>query len=202
MIAIITGDIINSREVEPLIWMPMLEKAMSKYSTKIDIYRGDSFQLEVRIEDVFEAIFYIKAAVKTIKNLDVRMAVGVGKDDFKNESIKKSNGEAFVFSGESFEQLKKETLAIKTPSVELNEMYKIILELTSLITNKWNVNSSKTVMAALEHSDLTQQELALILHKKHQSQLSTELTNAGFHKINNTIKFCTHKLLEYVGTTA
>lgn len=195
--AIITGDLINSREVKPKVWLPILENSIGLYTSKSDIYRGDSFQLEVDIEKVFEAIFYIKACLKTLPNVDVRMAIGIGSKDFKNKSIKKSNGEAFINSGEAFEALKKETLGIKTPWPESDEMIKILLELSSQIADGWTENTAKSIKAAFENPNKNQQELAEILHKKYQSQVSTELTRAGFHKIVKTINYCTKNILSY-----
>ena len=46
MIAVITGDIINSRAVNPEIWQPKLKDYLAeivKDSKKWEIYRGDSF---------------------------------------------------------------------------------------------------------------------------------------------------------------
>jgi aspartate carbamoyltransferase catalytic subunit len=195
--AIITGDIVNSRKVKPKIWLPVLEKAIAKYTSKLDIYRGDSFQLEVEIEKVFEAIFYIKASIKALKHIDVRMAIGIGKKDFKNKSIKKSNGEAFVSSGEAFENLKKETLTIKTPWPESTEIVKLLLEMSSQIADNWNENIANSVKTAIENPGKSQKELAEILNKKYQGQVSTELTRAGYHRIVKTIEYCTNNIVTW-----
>jgi hypothetical protein len=196
--AIITGDLINSREVKPKIWLPVLEQAIGLYSSKSDIYRGDSFQVEVEIEKVFDAIFYIKACLKTIPSMDVRMAVGIGNKDFKNRSIKKSNGEAFMYSGEAFEALKKETIGIKTPWPESTELMRLVLELTSQIADGWSENVANSVKIAFENPGKNQQELAEILGKKYQSQISTELTKAGYHKIVKAIEYCKGNLLKQI----
>ena len=193
--AIITGDLINSRQLKPKIWLPVLEQSIKLYASKSDIYRGDSFQIEVEIAKAIECVFYIKAALKTLKNIDVRMAIGIGAKDFKNKDIKKSNGEAFLNSGEAFENLKKETIGIKTPWPEATEMCKIMLELASQIADGWSENIANSVKVAFENPGKNQQDLAEILHKKYQSQVSTELTKAGFNKISKTIDFCTKTLI-------
>src|SRR5690606_21941517 len=105
MIVIITGDIINSRQVNTRLWLPLLESALARYAAKKgkwEIYRGDSFQLELSTDQVFEAVIYIKSAMKSIQDLDVRMGIGIGEKDYEGESLKKSNGQAFVYSGETF----------------------------------------------------------------------------------------------------
>jgi hypothetical protein len=193
--AIITGDLVNSRQMKPKIWLPILEHSIGLYSSKSDIYRGDSFQIEVEIERVLEAVFYIKTCIKTIKYMDVRMGIGIGEKDFKNKSIKKSNGEAFVNSGLAFEGLKKETIGIVTPWPECTEIGKIMLELASQIADNWSEAEANSIKVAFENPGKNQQELAEILHKKHQSQVSTQLNRAGFHKIVKMIDFCTKTIL-------
>ena len=52
-VAIITGDIIDSRKVKPETWLPALKMALSTYGKEPkhwEIYRGDSFQLEIPSE--------------------------------------------------------------------------------------------------------------------------------------------------------
>jgi len=58
MEAIIIGDLINSRQVEPSEWMPALKKALKKYGKEPknwEIFRGDSFQLNTKPEDALMA---------------------------------------------------------------------------------------------------------------------------------------------------
>jgi len=46
--------------------------------------------------------------VKAVKNLDVRLSTGIGNKQYEADSITEASGDAHVFSGETFEQLKKE----------------------------------------------------------------------------------------------
>lgn len=197
MTSIITGDIINSRKADSTLWLPILENALNKYSigkTRMEIFRGDSFQVEVAIHHVFEALVYIKTSIKTIPKLDVRVSVGVGEKTFEGKSISTSTGQAFIFSGEAFEELKKQNISIKTPWIETTKELKLLLDLMIFIIEKWNVNYSSTIKTVLENPNATQQELSSILGKK-QSQISRELKKAGFGEIQRAIIFCTDKLI-------
>ena len=94
MIGFINGDIIKSSESEPQRWLPILKEALGRYGqdpSKWEIYRGDGFQLEVVPKKALEACFFIKASIKCIKNLDVRMAIGVGDKTYATEKITESN---------------------------------------------------------------------------------------------------------------
>ena len=104
MTSVITGDIINSRKLKnPEIWINALKKALSYLSPETKywkIYRGDSFQIEIKDSQYcFTAAIYIKACIKMIKGLDVRLAIGIGDKTYEGNDVTESNGEAFVFSG-------------------------------------------------------------------------------------------------------
>ena len=85
MIAIITGDIINSTEKASSSWLKELKSDLNQYGSspeKWEIYRGDSFQLKLPVEKAILAAFHIKATSKQIKKKDVRMGIGIGKEDY------------------------------------------------------------------------------------------------------------------------
>src|SRR5687767_5457605 len=94
LIGIITGDIINSRNANPKQWLSVLKKTLTVDGAspqKWEIYRGDSFQHEVTnpAEALLTAI-RIKANIKSIKNLDVRLAIGIGEKEFGTGKITES----------------------------------------------------------------------------------------------------------------
>ena len=74
MTSILTGDIINSRNIDSNEWMPLLKSTLNTIgqTSKIwEIYRGDSFQIEIEtIEEALLFAFKLKAIIKSIKNLD------------------------------------------------------------------------------------------------------------------------------------
>src|SRR5690554_7794951 len=90
MIAVITGDIINSRSVDPLQWMVQLKEVLSSVGTEPkdwEIYRGDSFQLKVQPDQALYVALLLKATIKHFKDLDVRMAIGIGEVDYEGAKI-------------------------------------------------------------------------------------------------------------------
>jgi len=192
MTAIITGDIVNSRSVTVEKWLPVLESALSKFGTKEkdwEIFRGDSFQLETAPENVIKVAIYLKTVIKTIDLLDLRIGIGIGEKNFVAGTVKESNGEAFVFSGEAFEGLKKRSFSLKTHSEKTDRQINLIFDLLMIIIGKWNVNTAKTVCVTLDFPDLTQMELAEKINKK-QSQISRELKKAGFEEVLKAINYC------------
>ena len=129
MIAIITGDIINSRSEDVNLWLPKLKEELNKIGKEPkywEIYRGDSFQLQTTPMKALLIALNLKATIKQFKTLDVRMAIGIGTISYQVEKITESNGEAFINSGECFENLKKQTLAIKSPWPAFDETINLI----------------------------------------------------------------------------
>ena len=170
MTSVITGDIIKSRDFKNQdIWLNQLKSALamlSDDSSNYEIYRGDSFQLEHKgyLGSLF-AVVYIKACIKSIKGLDVRMAIGIGKKSYQGKTVSESNGEAFVFSGETFETLKKEklNLKVKTGNFDLDEELNLYFKLALIAMDNWTVNSAEIVKLSFENPNMIQSELAKLV---------------------------------------
>lgn len=167
MTTVITGDIIRSGNyANPEIWLNPLKMALTNtgISSKYwEIFRGDSFQIEVENnQQAFITAVYIKACIKTISGLDVRMSIGVGDKNFEGDKVSESNGEAFILSGETFEALKQEktNLKIKTLDKDLNQELNLYFRLASIAMDNWTVNSSEAIKMAIEHPDALQFEIA------------------------------------------
>lgn len=185
MTSVLTGDIINSRKNGPQLWMPLLKDILKRYGpepTQWEIYRGDSFQLEVAPAEALKAAILIKASIKQVKELDVRIAIGIGDKTYASKKITESNGSAFVNSGKCFEQLKKNSLALKSPFADFDNQMNLLLELALLTMNNWTPKSSEIIKAALENPNATQKKLAGLLNKT-QSTISEGLNKTGYEAI-------------------
>lgn len=104
MIAVLTGDIINSKKVNSEEWLPKLKDYFIKVTNnaeKWEIYRGDSFQIQVNIEEALITAICIRALIKTNSKIDVRISIGIGDVSFKGKKVIESNGTAFINSGEA-----------------------------------------------------------------------------------------------------
>lgn len=198
MVGIITGDIIQSRKADsPDSWLKPLKKLFNEIGPspeKWEIYRGDSFQLEVKPKETLSVCFRIIAAVKTVKGLDVRIAVGIGNKQYEANSITESSGEAHVFSGEtfsySFEKVKKEkrNLVIKSHWKDFDDEMNMMLMLAGVITENWSTTSAATVNKVLENPEISQQELAKQL-KISQSSVSARYKRAYLQEIQQLIGY-------------
>ncbi|WMN11482.1 SatD family protein [Marivirga salinae] len=191
MIAVITGDIINSTENASINWLKELKSVLDQYGSspeKWEIYRGDSFQLKLPVEKAITAAFHIKSTIKQIKNKDVRIGIGVGKEDYISEKISESNGIAYQNSGLSFESLKKNTLSIKSNDASWDEPLNIMLELVLFIADKWTTSQAEAIKASIENPNKNQNQLAELLQKT-QSTISASLDRSGYDSLKKIVDY-------------
>ena len=189
MIAIITGDIIASRKVvnqdKWLLPLKSLFNSWGKRPVDWELERGDFFQVEVKNpEDALKKALQIKALIKKVEPLDVRMAIGIGEKTYTGESISESNGEAFIYSGEKFDLLDKEdiTLGIKTPWYDFDEEMNLYLKLAGTFMNKWTISSAELMEIILNDSNATQEEIGKRLGIK-QNSVSGRWNRANVNEI-------------------
>lgn len=168
MIAVITGDIIDSRKVSTEAWLSKLKayfESIPHSSGKWEIYRGDSFQLEIPVDNALRTVFCIKALIKTNNKIDVRMGIGIGEKDYTGLKVTESSGTAFTRSGHQFELLKDQTLAIKSATENTDNDFNLLLKLAGFIADNWKPVTSETIFHMLNNPDLLQKELAQQLGK-------------------------------------
>ncbi len=187
MTSVITGDIINSRDVLTEAWLHVLKKhfnTVGKTPKTWEVFRGDSFQIE--IENVADTLLFaitLKTAIKKIKDLDIRLAIGIGTKNFDAQKITEANGEAFINSGYAFDYLlKKQNLALKTPWEDIDNEFEVSLGLGLLIMDNWTVNSADFVHTFLENPNSTQKVIAKKLGIS-ESSTSERRKRAGFDEI-------------------
>lgn len=186
MKAVITGDIINSRALPPE-WINTLKSALGNLfgkQIKWEIFRGDSFQIELNAKDALINAVYIKACIKTLKKADVRIGIGIGKKSVNADKVTEANGEAFINSGNAFDTLKanKVNMAIITPWPKLNEELNLFIKLASISMDSWGQISAEMVKYAIENQNTKQDKIAKLAGRS-QSSVSEALKRAHFTEI-------------------
>lgn len=169
MKAVITGDIINSRKISAKEALEALKSVLYDYGrdpADWEIYRGDSFQLLTdRPRESLGIAMRIKASLKTRKSRDVRMSIGIGTVSYRAEVVTECNGEAFIRSGNKFEQLRKEkvNLAIKSPWSEFDEEMNLYFRLALIAMDSWSPASAEFMNIQLAKEGRSQKEMAELL---------------------------------------
>ena len=194
MTSIITGDIINSRKVDPAIWLNPLKALMKEWGKTPktwEIYRGDSFQVEInQPQYALLAAIRIKACIKSIEKLDVRMGIGIGEKSYDAQKITEANGEAFINSGETFEELKKlkQLLAIRSPWPQLDAELNLMFRLASIVLDKWSTATAQIVAVSIVNRTLSQKELGDKMERT-QSTIREAQKRAHYDEIMDLVAF-------------
>jgi len=199
MEAVITGDIINSRNLEPG-WLEKLKQALTKISIegkRWELFRGDGFQIESSAADALLNAIYIKASIKSVKNADVRIGIGIGGEKQMGNTLAESSGAVFYNSGSALDSLKKNkvTMALKSDDQDFNEEMNIILKLAMISMDSWAPGSAELVKYSIEYHNPKQAKLSKLTGKK-QSSVSEALKRAHYTEILELDKLYRKKINE------
>lgn len=219
-IGAITGDIVNSTEIlnsghrEEM--LEVLNKTvkdinneafinLSLYGTiSIDIYRGDSFQLLVeKPHAALRVAILIRAALIAKSNSqqrwDARIGVGVGKDEFRGDNVRKSDGEAFRLSGIAFDSLgQARRLMVETPDTDFNEELVVSTAFADNIISSWTPAQAEAIYLHLLNG-MTQKNIAQIVNKTPQT-VNKLLAVSNFELVFDYITRFTIKTLNHLKT--
>jgi hypothetical protein len=118
------------------------------------VFRGESHQLFLGSLDLcWNALVKLKCWFLPYKSfeLNVRNAIGLGDVAFMDEHILQSDGEAFHFSGRTFNELPKgEFLVIRTTNGTLNGQLSMLTLSMNIIRNKWTLQQAEVVLQTIE----------------------------------------------------
>lgn len=196
--SVITGDLVNSTDIAPE-WRQSVMDALYATVTnflaftpvRIEIYRGDSFQILVDKPEYALAIavaLRAKLHASTPEKQDVwdaRLSVGIGDVAFESDSIVTSDGEAFRLSGRALDSIGKKRLIVSSPWAEFNNAMELVTRFADEIITSWTVKQAMVVGHCL-------------LCNKKQKDLAVELnmTLQNFNSHWNSAK--TQLILDYI----
>lgn len=161
--AIITGDIVDSTKLsfeERTHMLNIIQSIPNVVSyienLRIEIFRGDGFQIGIRdTKSSLRIALIVRAFLRSHKMttanqiLDARLALGIGTLDYELDSLSKSDGEAFRLSGRLLDSMDKARLKIKTPWEGVNEELNLLTAFADDIISSWTQKQSKLEMESL-----------------------------------------------------
>lgn len=200
MIAVITGDIINSQQANAELWLNDLKNLFKNWGEAPqtwEICPEDEFRLKGEIDEVFRYFLAIKSLIKTYESLDVRIAIGIGEEQFLADKITESNGTAYVYSGRLLDDLKAtgKTLAIKTPDEKIDRDLNIVFRWCSVDFDNWTVALAEIIHQFIMNKEITQDDLARQLNIT-QSSVSQRSKRANLDLIKETDLYFRKKIVE------
>lgn len=201
MIAIITGDIINSENHSSSEWIGELKEYFNRFGPapmQWEIYRGDEFQLKVNETNALLSAIRIKALLKSVKGLDVRMGIGIGLETYVGTGVSESNGTAHQRSGRKFESLKesKVNLSIATGNESQDLTLNLMLRLALDFMDGWSVVSAEIVALVLDNPEASQKEIAQKLDIK-QSAVSQRIKRARLDLVLDLLAYYQYVIKQF-----
>ena len=202
MIAVLTGDIIDSSHHDKALWLPHLRAVLEtqgKEGEDFEIYRGDEFQL--RLSDptkALEAAICIKARLIARANTGIRIAIGLGEAVEPLEQgapLTLNSGPAFIRSGRKLDELKakKIHLGILSMDEQFDLEWNLIIQWILLTADNWSSVLAEIVELALLDPTRSQMDMASLLEVK-QSAVSQRLKRASFDLLSQTLSLFDQKI--------
>lgn len=184
--AVITGDMVRSenialdkRDLLIEVLKGIVDELQAKSPMKMEIFRGDSFQIVVeRPEASLMIATMIRAGLKsssheeTMGMWDARISIGIGTTEYQGESIVTSDGVAFKLSGRGLDAMGKRRLVVSTCWQDVDDELDVGIEFLDDLVTGWSGNQSKVVYLSVAHG-LSQTDMANCIAKSQQSVSKT-----------------------------
>jgi Sigma-70, region 4 len=162
--SIITADIVNytklaqSSEGNLIDDFTKWTKKMNVFSgVKYELFRGDSFQCI--IPNLNQALkisllnrAYFLRLSKNQNGLDLRQSIGIGEVDSLKKTLSHSDGEAFRYSGRSFDEMDKKgnRIVFKSSFPEIDAELNTSLTLLEAIIQGWTSTQAEVFFYKLQ----------------------------------------------------
>lgn len=197
--AVLTGDIVKSREISPRAQLikrlkEALEKLKETHQAEYSIYRGDSFQMLIpsapaaALAAVIIRSKLISHSPRKSSTWDTRISIGLGDITFRGEKVSESDGPAFLRSGKGMDELNKANrrLIIKAPWERADRSLSLVTRFADDIVSNWSRYSAETAFYSLVY-DESQSVLAKRLGKS-QSTINERISTAKLELIKAYIQ--------------
>lgn len=190
MEVVLAGDIIGSQKNKPSDYLNVIEPILKEHCNDgmYQIYRGDSFQGRIITPELGLLIcLKIKAALKSIGSLDVRIAIGIGAIEVIDKNIALSTGSALTRSGELLDSLKNRNQNIMVKSSHhLDQYMNTALKMALTYMDEWTENGAAVIYQTINNPNATQTQLGNLLGIK-QATASRRLERAYWNETQDLI---------------
>ena len=162
--SIITADIVNYTKITQSSEGNLIDdfikwtKKMSEFSeVKYEVYRGDSFQciipnLNQTLKICLLNRAYFLRLSKNQNGLDLRQSIGIGEVNLLKKTLSRSDGEAFRYSGRSFDEMDKKgnRIVFKSSFNEIDAELNTSFALLEAIIQGWTSTQAEVFFHKLQ----------------------------------------------------
>ena len=212
MIAVLTGDLVNSTKMSNEIYSSaiktlktFLKEVNEKYGAIGEIYRGDGFQ--VQYPDPIYALkstLLLKLALHlstySTKPIQCTLSLAYGAHNIYDEKPNTSSGPAFVNSGRGLEKTQRGELSLQfDPQEEAGEI-KLLNQFLNHLLNRLTKTQAELLYQYIECNFAEHKKIAEITGTTRQN-ISNRLGNIGAFLIRDYMKIIDDKVILLRGCT-
>lgn len=211
MIAVLTGDIVNSTKLSESEYQLVTqsingccEVLKQKFNAKWELYRGDGFQVSVATpEKSMLCAILLKTGLRKIFSdgtpIDMTLSIGLGNQTVHSEKLGTSFGSAFVLSGQGLDHTPKGDLTI-----HIGEEFGVLSDTLSITTrfishflSQLSQKQAEVLYYYVLMSYPEQQVIAAQLSTSRQN-ISKHLSRAGAELIKDYLLYFEEQLAQAV----
>jgi SatD family (SatD) len=162
--SIITADIVNYTKISQSLGGNLIDnftkwtKKMNTFSeVKYELFRGDSFQCIIpNLNQTLRICLLNRAYFLRLSNnqsgLDLRQSIGVGEVNSLKKTLSRSDGEAFRYSGRTFDEMDKKgnRIVFKSSFSEIDAELNTNLTLLEAIIQGWTSTQAEVFFYKLQ----------------------------------------------------
>ncbi|MFO7649144.1 MULTISPECIES: hypothetical protein [Halomonas] len=204
-LAVITGDIIDSRRIQPAEALSRaldaaLEGLTERFGACTSRYRGDGFQLALAPQHAMEAAVLLRASLirhsSREQRWDARLAVAVGPADgwTPQQGIAEASAPPFVASGLALDALPEDQHLVLNPGAPPSGCLALLVRYLDEMIEGWTPAAAEVVAQMLCHAD-SQQALANRLGIS-QPAVHKRLRTARWPLLQETLAYLRHRLTD------
>ncbi|PVZ72155.1 succinate dehydrogenase assembly factor 2 [Pelagibaculum spongiae] len=186
VIAVITGDLIASQNLDEQHFqqaLTVLSTLFTEMNYEFDLYRGDSFQVIVPPKKVIELAILARLSLKAIgdkqQETDARISIGIGHI-LRNETIRTSNGSAFIRSGIGLDKIKHRKIVLISASPNKQIELDLLLEYVDKHISELTKEQARVLLAYLAQPDISHEEIGRKVGKS-RANTTKILNKANYH---------------------
>lgn len=207
MIAVLTGDIVNSTKLNEAEYQLVTERIndccellKQKFNAKWELYRGDGFQVSVpHPEKAMLCAMLLKTCLRQMFSegspVDMTLSIGFGNQTVHSEKLGTSFGSAFVLSGQGLDNSPKGNLTIHMGD-EFGILSDALTITTRFISHSLSLLSQKQAEVLYYYLLLSYPEQQVIAAKLSTSRqnVSKHLSRAGAELIKDYLLYFEEQL--------
>lgn len=210
MIAVLTGDVVNSTKMSKETYINVIKNiqalivnANQQFKAEGEIYRGDAFQIQYPTpHHALKSTLLIKLALHlssfSTKPIQCTLSLAYGNYEIYASKPNTSSGPVFIQSGRGLETTARGEISVHFGKEKLNENIKLLTQFLNHLLNRLTKTQAQLLYTYIENDFAEHKTLADLTGTTRQN-ISNRLSNIGGFLVKDYIKAINNKVKEMEG---